>query len=153
MPVLLRVLAPSTYHSLTVLNPDNTGLFVAAVRAGLHWLIVPSAHRESKFLRGNGYDYETVTIETMKTIGILALVLLLVLVGLPLAMGMGMDGDPQGHCPACTPDAPLALAMCLGILSLFSLTVSLASRRMWLISLSVSPQTPFASLFRPPRTA
>jgi hypothetical protein len=109
--------------------------------------------RVKEFLGGNSYDFKMVTIETMKTIGILALVLLLMLLGLPLAMGMGMDGDSQGHCPACTPDAPLALAMCLAILSLFILSASLLSSRLWWTSLLVGPQTSFASLFRPPRTA
>jgi hypothetical protein len=87
----------------------------------------------------------------MKTIGVLALVLLLVLVGLPLAVGMGMGGDMQGHCPACTPDGPLALAMCLAILALFALTVPLLRDLVLPTVVAAGATGRTASLYRPPR--
>jgi hypothetical protein len=67
----------------------------------------------------------------VKKAAVITLVLLVLLVGLPLAMGMS-DMPP---CPSCTKgDAPVAVAMCLAILSLFVLVVSsnsslVASRR------------------------
>jgi hypothetical protein len=88
----------------------------------------------------------------MKTVGILALVLLLVLVGLPLAMGMLMDGDMQSHCPACTPDGPLALAMCLAILALFVLTIPLFRGLVLPTGVIAGAAGSSASLYRPPRT-
>lgn len=67
----------------------------------------------------------------MKKAVVIALVLLVLVVGLPLGMGMS-DMTP---CPSCTGvDTPVALAMCLAIMSLFTLVVSsrsslIASRR------------------------
>ncbi|MFN2524943.1 MAG: hypothetical protein ABR505_01560 [Actinomycetota bacterium] len=50
----------------------------------------------------------------------IALVLLVFVLGLPLAMGMS-DMD---SCPSCAGvDAPMAVAMCLAIMSLFVLVV------------------------------
>ena len=86
----------------------------------------------------------------MKRLLVLTLVLLLLVVGLPLAMGMGMD--MAGDCPACAPDAPIFLAMCLGILSLFALALSLSSSKISLASESDMASVSLASLFRPPRT-
>lgn len=86
----------------------------------------------------------------MKTLGIVLLVFVLLLAGLPLAMGMGMD--MAGDCPACTPDAPISLAMCLGVLSLFALALGLSSSKVSLASESDTPSVSLASLFRPPRT-
>ena len=86
----------------------------------------------------------------MKRLLVLALVLLLLVTGLPLAMGMGMD--MSGDCPACAPDAPISLTMCLVILSLFALTLSVNSRKISLASESDMPSISLASLFRPPRT-
>ncbi len=86
----------------------------------------------------------------MKTLLVLALVLLLLVVGLPLAMGM-VD---MGPCPACSaPDAPLAMTMCLGILTM-GLFIALA------FSGRISPRDGRAPLFlalasleRPPQHA
>ncbi len=86
----------------------------------------------------------------MKTIGIVLLVVVLLLAGLPLAMGMGMD--MSGDCPACGPDAPIFLAMCLAVLSLFALALGLASSKISLASEPDMPSVSLASLFRPPRT-
>lgn len=88
----------------------------------------------------------------MKTIGVLALVLLLLLVGLPFAAGMSMGTDMQGHCPACAPDAPLALAMCLAILSLFVLMVPLSRGLILPTTIAAGAASSTASLFRPPRS-
>lgn len=61
----------------------------------------------------------------MKKVLVLGLVLLILVVVLPLAMGMG----EMPSCPSCGPsDAPIAVAMCLAVLSLFVLSVSLQSR-------------------------
>ncbi len=59
----------------------------------------------------------------MKALFVVGLVLLLLVVGLPLGMGMG----DMGACPACSaPDAPLAMAMCVAILSLGGIFMMLA---------------------------
>ena len=84
----------------------------------------------------------------MKTIGIVLLVPVLLLAGLPLAMGMDMGGD----CPACAPDAPVSLAMCLAILSLFTMALGLSSSRFSSASGPDMPSVSLGSLFRPPRT-
>ena len=61
----------------------------------------------------------------MKTLVILGLVVLILLIGLPLAMGMG----DMASCPSCGPgDAPVAVAMCLAIVSLFVLNILVQSR-------------------------
>lgn len=86
----------------------------------------------------------------MRVIAILALVLLLVLVGLPLAMGTG--ADMQGHCPACAPDAPFALAMCLAILALLVLTIPLLRGLVLPPGVALGATGSTASRFRPPRT-
>lgn len=86
----------------------------------------------------------------MKRILVLALVLLLLVSGLPLAMGMA----DMGPCPACSaPDAPLAMTMCVAILTM-GLLIALA------FSGRISPhnkRTPFflvlLSLDRPPQHA
>jgi hypothetical protein len=86
----------------------------------------------------------------MKKAIVIVLVLLGLVVGLPLAMGMG-DMAP---CPSCTKgDAPVAVAMCLAIVSLFVLVVSSKSRVM-----ASRPQVVRLLLFadppeRPPRAA
>lgn len=86
----------------------------------------------------------------MKRLLVLALVLLLLMVALPLAMGMG----DMARCPACsTPEGPLAMTMCVAILTM-GLFIALA------YSGRISPRnrrTPFflalASLERPPQHA
>ena len=85
----------------------------------------------------------------MKTVGIVLLVLLLLLVGLPLAMGMGMDTGE--HCPACAPEAPFSVAMCIGILALFALAMGLTSSKLSRSNAAVKPSVSLTSLFRPPR--
>lgn len=63
---------------------------------------------------------------SVKKVTTIVLIVLLLLVGLPLAMGM--SGMPQ--CPSCTgAAAPVAVAMCLAIVSLFVLVVSSRSSR------------------------
>jgi hypothetical protein len=62
----------------------------------------------------------------VKKAPVIALVLLVLLIGLPLAMGMP-DIAP---CPSCTGvDTPVAVAMCLAIVSLFVLVLSSSSSR------------------------
>lgn len=86
----------------------------------------------------------------MKKAAVIALVLLVLLVGLPFAMGM----SEMPPCPSCTKgDAPVTVAMCLAIVSLFVLVVSsnssgTASRRqvLRLLLLADPPE-------RPPRVA
>lgn len=57
---------------------------------------------------------------------VVALVLLVLVVGLPLAMGM----SEMAPCPSCTGlNTPVAVAMCLAIVSLFVLVVSSNSSR------------------------
>jgi hypothetical protein len=86
----------------------------------------------------------------MKKAVVIALVLLVLLVGLPLAMGM----SDMAPCPSCTKgDAPVAVAMCLAIVSLFVLVMSsnssviVARRRVVRVLLLADP------LERPPRVA
>lgn len=90
----------------------------------------------------------------MKSVGIVLLVLVLLLVGLPLAVGMGMgdEMDSNGYCPACAPDAPISLVMCLAILSLFALAFGLSSSKVSLSKDGQAPSISLTSLFRPPRT-
>lgn len=60
----------------------------------------------------------------MKKAVVIVLVLLVLVVGLPLAMGM----SDMAPCPSCTGiDPPVAVAMCLAIISLFVLVVSFQS--------------------------
>jgi len=87
---------------------------------------------------------------TMKKVAVIALVLLVLLVGLPLAMGM----SAMAPCRSCTKgDAPVAVAMCLAIVSLFVLVVSSSSsfiaarRQMVRLLLFADPPE------RPPRVA
>lgn len=62
----------------------------------------------------------------MKKAVVLVLVVAVLLVGLPLAMGMG----DMASCPSCGPsDAPVAMGMCLAVVSLFVLNVLWQSRR------------------------
>ncbi len=64
--------------------------------------------------------------ETVKKASVIALVVLLLVVGLPLAMGM----SGMAPCPSCTGvEPPVAVAMCLAIVSLLVLIVSLRSSR------------------------
>jgi hypothetical protein len=87
----------------------------------------------------------------MRVFLLLALVLLLVVVGLPLAMGMG----DMGACPACSaPDAPLAVAMCLAILSLGALLIrATSSGRITLAKISAPRSLIQSRLDRPPQHA
>lgn len=63
----------------------------------------------------------------MKKVPILVLIVLLLFVGLPLVMG-SMSG--MAPCPSCTTvEAPVAVAMCLAIVSFFALVVSSRSSR------------------------
>jgi hypothetical protein len=86
----------------------------------------------------------------MKKVAVIALVLLVLLVGMPFAMGIG-DMTP---CPSCSEaGAPIAIAMCLAIVSLFVFVVALrgdliTSRRqvVRLLLLADPPE-------RPPRVA
>jgi hypothetical protein len=87
---------------------------------------------------------------TMKKAVVIALVLLVLLVGLPFAMGM----SDMAPCPSCTKgDSPVAVAMCLAIVSLFVLVVSSSSslitprRQVVRLLLLADP------LDRPPRVA
>lgn len=86
----------------------------------------------------------------MKKASVIALILLVLVVGLPLAMGMS-DITP---CPSCTGiNTPVAVAMCLAILSLFVLVVSSSSSRIastqQVIRLGLLAEPPE----RPPRIA
>lgn len=87
----------------------------------------------------------------MKTALLIALILLLLIIGLPVAMGhMGNMGD----CPACTSaNAPFALGLCVGILSLVAFTVLLSSRRFMLHAAPTRRFLLATSIFRPPRSA
>jgi hypothetical protein len=86
----------------------------------------------------------------VKKVAVIALVLLVLVMGLPLAMGM----SDMGPCPSCTGvDTPVAVAMCLAIVSAFVFVVSsksglMASRRQQvrLVLRSDPPE-------RPPRLA
>lgn len=63
---------------------------------------------------------------TVKKAAAIALVVLVIVVGLPLAMSM----SDRAPCPSCTGvDTPVAVAMCLAIVSLFVLVVSSNSSR------------------------
>jgi|ERR687896_124248 hypothetical protein len=87
---------------------------------------------------------------TVKKAAVIALVLLVLVIGLPLAMGM----SDMAPCPSCTGvGTPLAVAMCLAIMSFFVLVVSSSSVRIsmrrqlvWLECLADPPE-------RPPRIA
>jgi hypothetical protein len=60
----------------------------------------------------------------MKKAAVIALVLLVLLVGLPFAMGT----SDMAPCPSCTGvERPVAVTMCLAIVSLFVLIVSSSS--------------------------
>ncbi len=83
----------------------------------------------------------------MKSLLGLLLVLLLVMVALP--MGMGEMGD----CPMCTSPKMIALGICAGILSLFALTILLASSRFRPWEESARRLLFSRSIYRPPRSA
>jgi hypothetical protein len=86
----------------------------------------------------------------VKKLVVITLVLLILLVGLPLAMGMG-DMAP---CPSCTGiERPVAVAMCLAIVSLFVLIVSLGSSVIGSRRQVVRLRTFVDRLERPPRVA
>lgn len=85
-----------------------------------------------------------------KAVVVIALVLLVLVVGLPLAMGM----SDMAACPSCTGvETPVAVAMCLAIISLFILLVSsqssLISSRREVVRLRARSDPPE----RPPRLA
>ena len=86
----------------------------------------------------------------MKKILVLGLVLLLLVVGLPVAMGMA----DMGPCPACSaPDAPLAMTMCLAILTMGLLIALAFSGRMSPHNKRTSLFPALLSLDRPPQHA
>jgi hypothetical protein len=86
----------------------------------------------------------------MKKAAIILLVLLVLLVGLPSAIGL----SDMAPCPSCKEgDAPIAVALCLAIVSLFVLVMSSNSslvrskRRVFRFLLLADPPE------RPPRLA
>ncbi|HYN36096.1 MAG TPA: hypothetical protein VEV82_03885 [Actinomycetota bacterium] len=74
-------------------------------------------------------------------------ILLLLLVVLPIGMGH------MGDCPACSAaNAPFALGMCAGILSLLALSVLLSSARFRLATEAGHRFLLSRSIYRPPRS-
>lgn len=86
----------------------------------------------------------------MRKVAVIGLILLVLLVGLPLAMGMaGME-----PCPSCPGgDAPMAVVMCLAILSFFALVVSRHSSPVGSQRPLLRPLLLADPLDRPPRFA